>query len=99
MSYRHARGVYSLRSGGRGRVTAPKSNATYLAIDRAIADARAGRGGVAHSRDAHYAGVKTRSWRRVPLRARSAPPRRSSAVGLPDDLEGTSVLRADGEWT
>lgn len=39
--------------------TAPKSNAAYLALERAIADVRAGRGGVvpAHLRDAHYAGA------------------------------------------
>lgn len=39
--------------------TAPKSNAAYLAIDRAIADVRAGRAGAVppHLRDAHYAGA------------------------------------------
>ncbi len=40
--------------------TAPKSNASYLAIDRAIADVRAGKAGPvpAHLRDAHYAGAE-----------------------------------------
>ena len=40
--------------------TAPKSNAAYLGLDKAIADVRAGRGGAvpAHLRDAHYAGAK-----------------------------------------
>ncbi|CAG7845502.1 putative AAA domain-containing protein [Pseudoclavibacter triregionum] len=40
--------------------TAPKSNASYLAIDRAIADVKAGRSGrvPVHLRDAHYAGAK-----------------------------------------
>lgn len=40
--------------------TAPKSNASYVAIDRAIADVRAGRAGPvpAHLRDAHYAGAE-----------------------------------------
>lgn len=40
--------------------TAPKSNASYLALDAAIADIRAGRGGLVppHLRDAHYAGAK-----------------------------------------
>ena len=40
--------------------SAPKSNAAYRAIDRAIADVRAGKGaGVpAHLRDAHYSGAK-----------------------------------------
>ena len=40
--------------------TAPKSNASYVAIDRAIADVRAGRAGPvpAHLRDTHYAGAQ-----------------------------------------
>ena len=40
--------------------TAPKSNASYLAIDSALADVRAGKIGrvPAHLRDAHYAGAK-----------------------------------------
>lgn len=40
--------------------TAPKSNASYRAIDRAIADVRAGKIGrvPVHLRDAHYAGAK-----------------------------------------
>lgn len=40
--------------------TAPKSNASYVAIDRAIADVRAGRAGPvpSHLRDAHYAGAE-----------------------------------------
>jgi len=40
--------------------TAPKSNASYTAIDKAIADVRAGRMGTVplHLRDAHYAGAK-----------------------------------------
>ncbi|SER46526.1 replication-associated recombination protein A [Corynebacterium cystitidis] len=40
--------------------TAPKSNATYVAIDRALADVRAGKAGhvPAHLRDGHYEGAK-----------------------------------------
>ena len=40
--------------------TAPKSNASYLALDRAMADIRAGKGGSvpAHLRDAHYSGAE-----------------------------------------
>ena len=40
--------------------TAPKSNASYLAIDRAIADVRAGKAGPVplHLRDGHYQGAK-----------------------------------------
>ncbi|WP_370439978.1 replication-associated recombination protein A [Kineococcus halophytocola] len=41
--------------------TAPKSNAAYAAINAAIADVRAGRGGPVppHLRDAHYSGAGT----------------------------------------
>ena len=41
--------------------TAPKSNASYLAVDAAIADVRAGRAGAvpAHLRDAHYPGARS----------------------------------------
>lgn len=40
--------------------TAPKSNASYVAIDKAIADVRAGKIGrvPTHLRDAHYSGAK-----------------------------------------
>lgn len=40
--------------------TAPKSNASYLAIDRALADVRAGKAGPVppHLRDTHYAGAE-----------------------------------------
>ena len=40
--------------------TAPKSNAAYTGIDRAIADVKAGRSGLVplHLRDAHYPGAK-----------------------------------------
>ncbi len=40
--------------------TAPKSNAAYLALEKAIADVRGGKVGQvpAHLRDAHYAGAK-----------------------------------------
>ena len=40
--------------------TAPKSNAAYLAIDRAIADVRAGLAGTVptHLRDTHYSGAQ-----------------------------------------
>jgi putative ATPase len=40
--------------------TAPKSNASYLAVDAAIADVRAGRAGLvpAHLRDSSYAGAQ-----------------------------------------
>ncbi len=71
--------------------TAPKSNATYLAIDRAIADVRAGRGGAvpAHLRDAHYAGAKTLGHGDGYLYAHEQPHHVAAQQYLPDDLEGT----------
>ena len=71
--------------------TAPKSNATYLAIDRAIADVRAGRGGAVpeHLRDAHYAGAKTLGHGDGYLYAHNQPHHVAAQQYLPDDLEGT----------
>ena len=71
--------------------TAPKSNATYLAIDHAIADVRAGRGGAVpeHLRDAHYAGAKTLGHGDGYLYAHDQPHHVAAQQYLPDDLEGT----------
>ena len=71
--------------------TAPKSNATYLAIDRAIADVRAGRGGSVpeHLRDAHYAGAKTLGHGDGYLYAHDQPHHVAAQQYLPDDLEDT----------
>lgn len=70
--------------------TAPKSNATYLAIDRAIADVRAGRGGAVpeHLRDAHYGGAKTLGHGDGYLYAHDQPHHVAAQQYLPDDLEG-----------
>ena len=71
--------------------TAPKSNATYLAIDRAIADLRAGRGGAVpeHLRDAHYGGAKTLGHGDGYLYAHDQPHHVAAQQYLPDDLDGT----------
>lgn len=71
--------------------TAPKSNATYLAIDRAIADVRAGRGGAVpeHLRDAHYAGAKTLGHGDGYLYAHDQPHHVAAQQYLPDNLDGT----------
>ena len=71
--------------------TAPKSNATYLAIDRAIADVRAGRGGAVpeHLRDAHYSGAKSLGHGDGYLYAHDHPHHVAAQQYLPDDLEGT----------
>ena len=70
--------------------TAPKSNATYLAIDRAIADVRAGRGGAVpeHLRDAHDAGAKSLGHGDGYLYAHDQPHHVAAQQYLPDDLEG-----------
>ena len=71
--------------------TAPKSNAMYLAIDRAIADVRAGRGGAVpeHLRDAHYSGAKSLGHGDGYLYAHDHPHHVAAQQYLPDDLEGT----------
>ena len=71
--------------------TAPKSNATYLAVDRALADVRKGRGGAVpeHLRDAHYAGAQTLGHGEGYLYAHDYPHHVAPQQYLPDDLEGT----------
>ncbi|GAA0995375.1 replication-associated recombination protein A [Subtercola frigoramans] len=71
--------------------TAPKSNASYLAIDKAIADVRAGRIGRVpkHLRDAHYPGAKRLGHDKGYLYPHDAE---IGVVGqryLPDELIGT----------
>ncbi|WP_175955625.1 replication-associated recombination protein A [Schaalia sp. Marseille-Q2122] len=70
--------------------TAPKSNAAYLAIDRALADLRAGKGGPVprHLRDAHYAGAKKLGHGQDYQYAHDAPHSVAAQQYLPDDLEG-----------
>ena len=77
--------------------TTAKSNAAYLAIDKAIADVRAGGFGrvPAHLRDAHYPGAKRLG------HGKGYRYPHDSEVGvvaqqyLPDDLRGSPLLRAD----
>ncbi|WP_115727377.1 replication-associated recombination protein A [Actinomyces culturomici] len=71
--------------------TAPKSNAAYLAIDAALADLRAGRGGPVplHLRDAHYSGAKRLGHGTEYVYAHDAPHHVAAQQYLPDDLEGT----------
>lgn len=68
--------------------SAPKSNATYMAIDKAIADVRAGRIGVVppHLRDAHYAGAKRLGHGEGYLYAHDAPYSVVAQQYLPDGL-------------
>ncbi|MGY5764587.1 replication-associated recombination protein A [Brachybacterium sp. DNPG3] len=75
--------------------TAPKSNASYRALDAAIADVRAGRGqGVpAHLRDAHYAGAESLGHGDGYLYAHDAPHGVAAQQYPPDDLVGVDYYR------
>lgn len=68
--------------------TAPKSNASYLAIGAALADVRAGKGGPvpAHLRDAHYAGAKGLGHGKGYQYSHDAPHAVAAQQYLPDDL-------------
>jgi putative ATPase len=75
--------------------TAPKSNAVITAIDAAMADVAAGRGGPvpAHLRDAHYAGAG-RLGHGVGYRYAHDWPHGVAPQGyLPEDLEGAQYYR------
>ena len=71
--------------------TAPKSNASYLAIDTALADLRDGKGGPVptHLRDSHYPGAKDLGHGDGYIYAHDAPHSVAAQQYLPDDLEGT----------
>ncbi len=70
--------------------TAPKSNRSYLGIDRAIADVRAGDFGRVpnHLRDAHYAGAKRLGHGKGYRYAHDAPHGVATQQHLPDPLVG-----------
>lgn len=70
---------------------APKSNAAYNAINRAIADVRAGASGQVpvHLRDAHYAGAKQFGHGNGYIYAHDAPGHVAAQQYLPDTLRGT----------
>ena len=70
---------------------APKSNAAYNAINRAIADVRAGASGQVpvHLRDAHYAGAKQFGHGEGYIYAHDAPGHVAAQQYLPDTLRGT----------
>ncbi|MHB1171670.1 MAG: replication-associated recombination protein A [Lacisediminihabitans sp.] len=72
--------------------TAPKSNASYLAIDAAIADVRAGRIGRVpkHLRDAHYPGAKRLGHGKGYQYAHDSELGVVRQQYLPDELQGTS---------
>ena len=70
---------------------APKSNAAYNAINRAIADVRAGASGQVpvHLRDGHYAGAKQFGHGDGYIYAHDAPGHVAAQQYLPDTLRGT----------
>jgi putative ATPase len=70
--------------------TAPKSNAAYMGINKAIADVRAGLGnGIpAHLRDSHYPGSKQLGHGKGYKYAHDAPHSVASQQYPPDDLVG-----------
>jgi putative ATPase len=71
--------------------TAPKSNASYRALDAAIADVRAGNSGVVpkHLRDAHYPGAKRLGHGKGYVYAHDAEHSVAEQQYLPDPLVGT----------
>jgi putative ATPase len=75
--------------------TAPKSNASYLAVDAAIADVRAGRIGRVppHLRDAHYPGAKALGHGSGYQYAHDAPVGVVAQQYLPDELQGTEYYK------
>ena len=70
--------------------TAPKSNASYLGVDAAVADVRAGRGGPVpvHLRDAHYPGAAALGHGRSYVYSHDAPHGVAAQPYAPDDLVG-----------
>ena len=75
--------------------TAPKSNASYLGINEAIADVRAGRIGrvPTHLRDGHYPGAKRLGHGKGYVYAHDQPHSIASQQYLPDALVGVEYYR------
>lgn len=75
--------------------SAAKSNAAYLAIDRAIADVRAGKGRNVplHLRDAHYREAKALGHGEGYRYAHDEPHAVAAQQYLPDDLEGVEYYQ------
>jgi putative ATPase len=75
--------------------TAPKSNASYLALDAAIADVRAGNFGrvPTHLRDAHYAGAKKLGHGKGYMYSHDSELGVVEQQYLPDELLGVTYYR------
>ncbi|HLS49917.1 MAG TPA: replication-associated recombination protein A, partial [Actinomycetaceae bacterium] len=78
--------------------TAPKSNASYRAIDAALADVRAGKAGPVpmHLRDAHYAGAKQLGHGKGYRYAHDAPNAVAPQEYLPEELAGARYYEPTG---
>ena len=78
--------------------TAPKSNASYKALDAAIADVRAGKIGriPIHLRDAHYPGAKRLGHGKGYRYAHDAEFGVAPQQYLPDELAGTTYYDPSG---
>lgn len=70
--------------------TAPKSNASYRALDAAIADVRSGKGGTVppHLRDTHYSGAQRLGHGKDYVYAHDQPHHVAAQQYPPDDLMG-----------
>jgi putative ATPase len=75
--------------------TAPKSNASYVALDAAIADVRAGKIGrvPSHLRDAHYPGAKRLGHGKGYIYSHDSEFGVAAQQYLPDALQGTEYYR------
>lgn len=78
--------------------TAPKSNASYVAIGEAISDVRAGKGkGIpSHLRDAHYPGAKQLGHGKGYIYSHDEPHGIAHQQYAPDDLVGKDYYRPTG---
>ncbi|WP_396278616.1 replication-associated recombination protein A [Glutamicibacter creatinolyticus] len=72
--------------------TAPKSNASYLAINQALADVQVGKGAKVpdHLRDAHYPGAKAMGHGVGYIYSHDAPHSIATQQYAPDDLAGVN---------
>ncbi|MEX0913306.1 MAG: replication-associated recombination protein A, partial [Demequina sp.] len=75
--------------------TAPKSNRSYVAMDAAIADVKAGKAGVVptHLRDAHYSGAERIGHGKGYAYSHDAPHGVAAQEYLPETLGGTRYYR------
>jgi len=78
--------------------TAPKSNASYMALNQALADVRAGKGAQvpAHLRDAHYPGAKQLGHGVDYIYSHDAPHSIATQQYAPDDLRGVDYYTPTG---